>query len=191
MKHKRDTLTEGAEVGPRSEVAYWQSRLTLLSHISNKLRCKELSIVISVASTARCKSYNEWKTLDAKLTNAAHEARDTHRCLSRLDEAWAPLYEEVSIEQMSSLLPILLAGIRNVQTICRFYAAPEQLATLMRTVTLQLIVAIRAYMNGPGRLWDQDKPLLIANLCAIARLRDVFVSSFRYMPNSFLILELE
>lgn len=74
---------------------------------------------------------------------------------------------------------------------CRFYAAPEQLATLMRTVTLQLIVAIRAYMNGPGRLWDQDKPLLIANLCAIARLRDVFVSSIRYMPNSFLILELE
>ena len=47
------------------------------------------------------------------------EAKDTHRCLSRLDEAWAPLYEEISIEQIQSLLPRLLASIRSMQTICR------------------------------------------------------------------------
>ena len=62
---------------------------------------------------------------------------------------------------------------------CRYYVAPDQFASLMQTVTIQLIIAVRAYINAPGKLWDQDKPQLIAHLCAVARLRDVFVGSFR------------
>ncbi len=69
---------QGVEVGPRSEVAYWQSRLTLLSHISDKFRCREFAIVIGVAATARCKIYNEWKTLDGKVCHIKMHAFAFH-----------------------------------------------------------------------------------------------------------------
>ena len=58
---------QGMEGGPRSEMAYWQGRLTMLSCIQDNLRCKESAVVIGVASAARCKVYNEWKMLEAKV----------------------------------------------------------------------------------------------------------------------------
>lgn len=48
-----------------------------------------------------------------------NEARDTHRYLKRLEEAWEPLYQDISIEQMQVQLPGLLGSIRTMQTACR------------------------------------------------------------------------
>lgn len=57
-----------------------------------------------------------------QLTDAMTEARDTHRYLKHLDEAWEPLYRDLSIAQMQQLLPGLLSSIRTMQTVCRYAA---------------------------------------------------------------------
>ena len=54
-----------------------------------------------------------------QLTDAMNEAKDTHRYLKRLDEAWELLYQDLSISQMQQLLPGLLSSIRTMQTVCR------------------------------------------------------------------------
>ena len=58
---------QGVETGPRLEIAYWQSRLALLSHLSDNLRRKEFAIVIGVPSASRCKEYNQWRVMEAKV----------------------------------------------------------------------------------------------------------------------------
>ena len=60
---------------------------------------------------------------------------------------------------------------------------PEQLASLLKTVTIQLIIASQEYINAPGKLWDQAKPQLIANLCAVGKLRETYVGLSRCVPD--------
>lgn len=62
----------------------------------------------------------------------------------------------------------------------RHYAVPDQLAAFLLTITFQLISSCRACVNAPGKIWDQPKPPLIANLEAAVALRDTYVASFRY-----------
>ena len=62
----------------------------------------------------------------------------------------------------------------------RYYAVPDQLAAFLLTITSQLISSCRACISAPGKIWDQPKPPLIANLEAAVALRDTYVASFRY-----------
>ena len=57
---------------------------------------------------------------------------------------------------------------------------PDQLAAFLQTITSQLISSCRACISAPGKIWDQPKPPLIANLEATVALRDTYVASFRY-----------
>lgn len=66
----------------------------------------------------------------------------------------------------------------NVQH-CRYYAAPERLTAFLQSVTAQLIGCCRGFLSAAGKLWDQDKPSLIANLTAAVHLRDAYVEAYR------------
>lgn len=55
------------EAGPRSELAYWRSRVSALSILGDKLRSKESLAVVGIASAARSKVHKEWKLVEAKV----------------------------------------------------------------------------------------------------------------------------
>jgi len=58
------------EVGPRSAMTYWQGRLAELLNISDSLRSKDFTVVFGVGSAARCKTYHEWKVMEAKVRSS-------------------------------------------------------------------------------------------------------------------------
>ena len=72
---------------------------------------------------------------------------------------------------------------RHVYGPFRYYAVPDQLAAFLLTITSQLISSCRACISAPGKIWDQPKPHLIANLEAAVALRDTYVAAFRYQQS--------
>ena len=73
----------------------------------------------------------------------------------------------------------ILFPLMRCMMFCRFYATPEELSSLLQTVTSQIILACRSCICAPGKIWDQVKPPLIGNLSAAVELRDAYVTSFR------------
>ena len=82
-----------------------------------------------------------------QLTDAMKEAKDTHRYLKRLDETWAPLYQDLSIGEMQQLLPGLLSSIRSMQTVCRCAHS-------------------RAVLPAVAAMWAWLMPLLSWRMCS-------------------------
>lgn len=65
----------------------------------------------------------------------------------------------------------------------RYYALPERLTAFLQSVTQQLIDCCRGFMGAAGKLWDQDKPALIAKLGAAVGLRDAYLDAYRLTKN--------
>jgi hypothetical protein len=61
----------------------------------------------------------------------------------------------------------------------RYYASSERLTAFLQTVTAQLISCCRAHICAAGKLWDQDRPVLVAKLGAAVELRGAYVDAFR------------
>lgn len=61
----------------------------------------------------------------------------------------------------------------------RYYASSEHLTAFLQTVTAQLIECCRGHLGAAGKLWDQDKPALIANLGAAVDLRGAYIDAYR------------
>ncbi len=58
----------------------------------------------------------------------------------------------------------LMANVLTLHKIARFYGTPARLGTLLSKVTNQMIRCCKDHILAPGKVWDQDRPTLIANM---------------------------
>jgi dynein heavy chain len=61
-------------------------------------------------------------------------------------------------------LPGLIANIMTLYKIARYYGTPERMTILFVKITNQMIAACKQHILEPGKIWDQDKLQLIANM---------------------------
>ena len=78
-----------------------------------------------------------------QLMDGINEAADTHRYLRRLDEEWAPLYQDISIEKVQTMLPGLLSTVRTMQTVCRWVC----LLVLIHLPRILSLISLQAVMS--------------------------------------------
>lgn len=69
-----------------------------------------------------------------------------------------------SPQQVLDSLHTLLQSIMTLYKIARYYGTPQRMTTLFSKITNQMICLCKDSILAPGKLWDQDKPTLVANL---------------------------
>jgi Dynein heavy chain, N-terminal region 1 len=62
----------------------------------------------------------------------------------------------------------------------RYYAKTEHMTSFLQKVTLQMIRNCREAILAPGKLWDQEPSLLLANLADAIRLSEAYQEQYRY-----------
>lgn len=72
-------------------------------------------------------------------------------------------------------LPLVANNLRMVHGISRHYSQPAALAAFLHRIANQLIRRSREHLLVPGKLWEQDKLVLVENLQAAVRLHAAFV----------------
>jgi dynein heavy chain len=104
-----------------------------------------------------------WKGLELRLSDAANEAKDNVRYLATLDQPFEVL-KSGSPQQVLDSLHTLLQSITTLYKIARYYGTPQRMTTLFSKITNQMIRLCKGSVLAPGKLWDQDKPSLVANM---------------------------
>lgn len=61
-------------------------------------------------------------------------------------------------------LHTLLQSIMTLYKIARYYGTPQRMTILFSKITNQMIRLCKDSILAPGKLWDQDKATLIANM---------------------------
>lgn len=64
-------------------------------------------------------------------------------------------------------------------TIARYYSTPEHMTRLFTKLTNQMIRKCKDQITLMGKLWDQDKPSLIANMQAAVNLAKVYKDHYK------------
>jgi dynein heavy chain len=67
-------------------------------------------------------------------------------------------------QQVLDSLHTLLQSIMTMYKIARYYGTPQRMSVLFSKVTNQMIRLCKDSILPPGKLWDQDKATLIANM---------------------------
>ena len=80
-----------------------------------------------------------------------------------MEKSLEPMYIGTPQDIIDSL-PYLMNNVKMVYTIARYYSTPERMTTLFKKITNQLIKKCKEHIIEDGKLWDQDKPTLIANM---------------------------
>lgn len=73
-------------------------------------------------------------------------------------------------QQVLDSLHTLLQSIITLYKIARYYGTPQRMTTLFSKITNQMIRVCKDSILEPGKLWDQDKATLIANMQVCVRL---------------------
>lgn len=77
--------------------------------------------------------------------------------------------------QILDSLPLIANNLAMVRGIVRHYAQPAALAAFLRRIANQLIKRSRLHILAGGKLWEQDRPALIAALGDACRLHAAFL----------------
>jgi dynein heavy chain len=67
-------------------------------------------------------------------------------------------------QQVLDSLHTLLQSIMTMYKIARYYGTPQRMTVLFSKITNQMIRLCKDSILAPGKLWDQDKATLIANM---------------------------
>jgi dynein heavy chain len=98
-----------------------------------------------------------------QVTDAANEAKDNVKYLATLEKSLEPLFAG-SVQDITDAVPALLSNVRMMYTIARYYSTPENMSRLFTKITNQVVRKCKQQIMAPGKLWDQDKRVLIANM---------------------------
>ena len=99
------------------------------------------------------------------MTEAISETKDNVKYLTTLEKSFEPLYNGTPAAIIENV-PAMMNNIKMLHAIARYYGTPERMSTLFAKISVQMIANCRAYILAPGKLYDQDKPTLLANLQA-------------------------
>ncbi|MEW5318622.1 MAG: hypothetical protein WDW38_009830 [Sanguina aurantia] len=163
----------GEEPGPDTELEYWRSRMSNLNSVTEQLKAKEARLVLGVCGHAKSRGSARWKALDIQVTDAANEAKDNVKYLATLEKSLEPMYQG-SVSDITDTLPALISNIRMMYTIARYYSTPEHMTRLFTKITNQIILKCKDQITYEGKLWDQDKPKLVANMRMAVQLNAVY-----------------
>ena len=64
----------------------------------------------------------------------------------------------------------------------RYYADPGRLAALLARVAAQMERGSRAHILAAGRVWDRQRPALVADLDLAVALNEAFHAQFKCAP---------
>jgi dynein heavy chain len=104
-----------------------------------------------------------WKALELKLTDATNEAKDNVKYLTSLEKALEVMYGG-SPQDVLDNLRNLMSNIMTLYKIARYYGTPERMTILFVKITNQMIKACKETILAPGKMWDQNKLQLVANM---------------------------
>lgn len=155
---------EADNVGPRAELEHWKSVMARFNGVLDQIKKPECQTVINVLVQAKSRLLGTWKKLDARITEAANEAKDNVKYLYTLDKYCAPLYKCSPLEMMDAI-PGLMNAIGMIHSISGYYNTSERMTALCVKVTNQMITACKGYIyESEPRIWEQNRDDLVKRL---------------------------
>ena len=104
------------------------------------------------------------------MTETISETKDNVKYLTTLEKSFEPLYNGTPATILENV-PAMMNNIKMLHAIARYYGTPDRMPVLFAKISNQMIANCRAFIVAPGKLYDQDKPALLAYLqarCAAA-----------------------
>ncbi|RNC58467.1 putative mitochondrial dynein heavy chain, partial [Trypanosoma cruzi] len=152
------------KAGPKTEISLWKNRLAKLHLLEEQLETVESSRAVQYLREAKSPLLQRWTEVDLALTDALTEARENVKYLRSLDKYLDVLYSS-DISQIINILPALIANIRMMYTIARYYSRRECMTALFFKVTNAIVLSCKAAINPSGvrsRIWEsgQDPEML-------------------------------
>ena len=103
----------------------------------DQIKSQPCKTTIGILFAAKSKIIKHWKTLDARITDAANEAKDNVKYLYTLMKFCKPL-KRCSPVEMLDCIPGLINAIRMINSISRYYNTSERMTSLFVKVTNQV-----------------------------------------------------
>lgn len=195
------------DAGPATELAFWRDRMAKLNSVLEQQKVNENALVLETCALARAPTLPAWRATEGRLTEAVSEAKDNVKYLTTLEKSFEPLYEGTPAA-VQETLPALLNNLKMLHAIARYYGASgtggtplasrfaltasadacspppvpgttARMTVMFSKITTQMINNCRAHILAPGKLYDQDKPRLIANLQLPAQLNAAYQEQYR------------
>lgn len=163
LLHQTNKIRDGEEPGPDTELEFWRTRMSNFNSITEHLKTKECKLVLGICAHAKTKGYLRWRALDIQITDAANEAKDNVKYLATLEKSLEPMYN-ARVAEITESLPALMTNIRMMYTIARFYSTSEHMTRLFIKTTNQLVRRCKEQITENGKIWDQEKVVLISNM---------------------------
>ncbi len=114
--------TQNGDVGPKSELEYWKGRMNKINNVMEQLKKEEMKSIIGLLQTTKSTVIkDDWKTLDAKITDAQNEAKDNVKYLLSLEKYIEALYV-AKPTQIIEILSGLMKNLKMVYGISRYYS---------------------------------------------------------------------
>ncbi|KIZ06068.1 Dynein gamma chain, flagellar outer arm [Monoraphidium neglectum] len=173
-----EKVAPGDEPGPDTELEYWRQRMAKFNSLFEQLKAREARIVLGTCQIMRSPSNKRWKALELRATDATNEAKDNVRYLSSLEPSLEVMYGGAGPAAIKESLRGLVGTCCTLYRIARFYGTPERMTTLFSKITNQMMRACREFILEPGKLWEQPRQHLIANMRAAKELADAYKATF-------------
>ena len=176
-------LVPESDEGVAAEIEYWKGRLAKFTALADQLRSRESKVVVGVLGSTRSAALRRWKTLEAPMQDQTNEAKDNVKYLLTL-EKYVEVLDGGSPAQVAELLPAFMQNVKMMHTISRHYGSSERLETLLAKLTNQVVLRSIAYLEAPGKLWEQPTRELLARLADTMSLEEVYRDEYQRMRES-------
>ncbi|KAK2535705.1 hypothetical protein Q9233_003631 [Columba guinea] len=156
---------EADDSGPLTELEHWRCMSAKFSFIIEQIKGPNCKAVVNVLTVGRSKLLRMWQELDARITDAANEAKDNVKYLGTLEKFCQPLYN-YDLVSMTNGIPNLINAIRMIHRTSGYYNTAERMTSLFIKVTNQMVTTCRTYITNGGlsRVWDQETSTVIGKI---------------------------
>ncbi|XP_074024884.1 dynein axonemal heavy chain 8 [Numenius arquata] len=156
---------EADDSGPLTELEHWKCMSAKFNFIIEQIKGPSCKAVINVLNVGHSKVLKIWQELDARITDAANEAKDNVKYLRTLKKVCQPLYN-YDLVSMTHGIPNLINAIRMIHSASRYYNTSERMTSLFIKVTNQMVTTCRAYITDGGlsRVWEQEASTVIGKI---------------------------